>query len=407
MRGVMTPGSGACVPLAFAVCLAACPSPPGGGDDVGAPRDARAPVESGDLDAGSTSGIDAARAAELDAMSDAPATDTGPAGCRAGTFPVAPAPADVMLVLDRSGSMRLGFDGTEDLPPDLWRWTSLRSAIAESLPTLRDRVRVGAKFYPDPIPPDVMEVTAEIACRCSDGVEVVPSLGSTPAILSAFDAFGPAGGTPTVEAVIDAREALSRSTEGRRFIVVATDGGPNCNPRVGADPSTCLCTSAREACLRPDEGIYSCVDDPRTLEVLSETATTFGIPVFLIGMTDDSRPDLTDYLERMAVAGGRPRSVPGERAFYSGRSDAELREAFDQITGSISRCAFISPSVPTDESRFSVSVDGATVPRDDGASGWTWTDRDRGEIELHGPACEQANEPGATVVAIVDDCPDT
>jgi predicted small lipoprotein YifL len=349
----------------------------------------------------------------VDAPMDAPHIDAGrDAGppdaplCRPGSFSIEPARADMMLVIDRSGSMRLGFDGQEDLPAELWRWSFLRNAVAASLPTLGDRVRIGAKLYPDPIPPDVMEVTAEVACRSSDGVDVRPAVRSTPSILAAMDAFGPIGGTPTVEALIDAREALADSTEGRRFIVIATDGGPNCNPLVMADPVTCTCTSAREACLRPDEGIYSCVDDPRMTNELDTTNTRFGIPVFIIGIPDDSRRDLTDYLDRMAVAGGRPRSVPGERQFYSARSDRELRDAFEQITGSISRCAFVSPSVPTDETQFFVAVDGERLARDR-SNGWTWTDRDRGEIELHGPACERANAPGAIVEAFVDSCPDT
>lgn len=327
--------------------------------------------------------------------------------CRPGMFPIEPARGDMMLVIDRSGSMRLDFDGVEDLPEDQWRWAFLRGAIAEALPTLGARVRVGAKFYPDPIPPETPEVTAEIACSSSPGVDVAPGLGTTPAILSVYDAFLPIGGTPTVDAVIEARTALSRSTEGRRFIVVATDGGPNCNPDSGANPATCVCTSPRMTCLRPDEGIYSCLDDPRTTNTFRETFERFGIPVFVIGIEDRSRPDLLDYLDRMAVAGGRPRTVPGERAYYSVRSEGDLRDAFAQITGSISRCAFVSPSVPTDELRFSVTVDGETITRDDATSGWTWTDRARGEIELHGAACEAANRPGASVLAIVDDCPDT
>jgi hypothetical protein len=137
---------------------------------------------------------------------------------------------------------------------------------------------------------------------------------------------------------------------------------------------------------------------------MTETFTRFGIPIFVIGIADSSRPALSAYLDRMAIAGGRPRMEPGGRSFYSVRSPEELDGAFRQITGSISRCAFISPSVPVDEMTFSVEVNGRVVPRDP-MSGWTWVNRARGELELHGAVCDEANGPGGVVVAIVDSCP--
>ncbi len=336
--------------------------------------------------------------APSDAGSDAPL-------CRPGVYPVEPTRADLMLVLDRSGSMRLDFAGTADLPRERWRWTFLRDAIAETLPSLGERVRVGAKLYPDPIAPTSPIVTADVACRTSPSIDVRPSLDATAAILDRMDRTAPLGGTPTVEAVLAARGALLGSTEGRRFIIVATDGGPNCNPSVPADPATCVCTSARETCLAPDEGIYSCVDDPRTTEVLDETNRAFGIPVFVLGIPDESRPDLTDYLDRMAIAGGRARAVPGERAFYSARSPVELREAFEQITDAIGRCSFVGIPILGDDAHYFVEVDGERLERGP-LDGWTWSDRARGEFELHGDACDRANRPGATIRGVLDACPD-
>lgn len=331
-----------------------------------------------------------------DAGPDSPDT---PPMCVPGAFPIVPASADVVFAIDRSGSMRLTIDGREDTPPDMWRWRVMRDALASAFDTLDARVRVGAKFYPDII--DIALPPPEVACRSSAGIDIPISASAEAAIIAEFDIAEPLGGTPTAVAIAESSAALRAADSPRRFIVLATDGGPNCNSGPTIDPLTCICTSQPDDCRAPDFGVFACLDDTRTIDTIRMTARA-GIPVFVVGIEDLSRPDLADVLDAMAVAGGRPRMVPGERSFYSVRSAAELRDALDTITGTISRCAFVSPSVPVDESTFFVEIDGERIPRD----GWDWVDRARGELELGPAACELAQRPGASVVAIVDDCPD-
>ena len=123
-----------------------------------------------------------------------------------------------------------------------------------------------------------------------------------------------------------------------------------------------------------------------------------------VGLMRQAGHILADVMDRMAIAGGRPREG-SRRSFYSVRTAAELREALDVITSSISECGFVSPSVPADDTTFSVTLDGEPVPRSE-TDGWTWTNRAFGELELFGSWCERAREPGAEIVAIVDDCPE-
>ena len=125
-----------------------------------------------------------------------------------------------------------------------------------------------------------------------------------------------------------------------------------------------------------------------------------GIPTYVVGIEG---PDFVDTLDLMARAGGRPRTVPGERAFYSVRSAEDLHSALTDITESISACGFVTPSLPPDDTRFSIAIDGSAVAADP-MNGWTWVDRARGELELHGEACERARL-GMQIEAIIDSCP--
>jgi len=336
-------------------------------------------------------------------MMDVPDSPDAPLICLPGEFPITPATADVVFVIDRSGSMRLTLDGLEDRPPDEWRWRVLRDALRDAFSTLDVRVNVGAKFYPDPIDPSMPLVPPEEACRSSGGIDVPISPTGESRVISIFDATEPLGGTPTAVAIAEASAALRRADSARRFIVLATDGGPNCNPDPRIDPFSCTCTSAPDACLIPDVGVYSCLDEGRTISTISMAAGS-GAPVFVIGIEDPTRPDFASVLDAMAVAGGRPREItmPGDRAFYSVRSAIELRDALEVITSSISLCGFVSPSVPADESTFFVEIDGVRIPAD----GWRWVDRARGELELGPEACELAQRPDTDIIASVDDCPD-
>jgi hypothetical protein len=332
-----------------------------------------------------------------------PARDTGvdapifpdAAICMPGRFPLRPDVAEVMLVIDRSASMRLTIAGEEDFPPSEWRWAILRDALAASLGSLDSRVLVGAKFYPDPIfmpAPD-----AETACRSSPGIDVFPGMDTAPTILSIFDSPEPLGGTPTAVALESAAAGFSTMAE-RRFLVLATDGAPNCNGEL--PPATCTCTSPGDACLAERPGAFACLDEDRTISVITGLRTRDDIPTYVIGIEG---PDFVDVLDHMAIAGGRPRTIPGERSFYSVRSPDQLRMALEEITGSISACGFLTPALPPTDATFSIEIDGAPVV-EDAINGWTWANRATGELELHGSACESVRLPGHRIEAIIDEC---
>lgn len=313
--------------------------------------------------------------------------------------------AQIMFVIDRSNSMQDTLDGREPEPGELRRWDLLARTLAEVLAGADPLLELGAEFYPrfDP-----GAATPEEACSVDTGIDLTPARANTERLLELFDTTQPAGGTPTALGLEEARAFFERRPDSRlpRYVVLATDGGPNCNPDTGVSHETCVCTGEPEMCLiDPVFGPYNCLDDVRTLEIIRGLFTELDIPVYVIGMDDPTRPDLADVLDRMADAGGRPREIPGERRFYSVRRPDDLRSALTTITESVSRCVFTVAPVPAPSASVEVRVGGVFVPRDPTRTeGWDFTTASRAELTLFGGACERVTRTGDEVVAEVA-CP--
>lgn len=313
--------------------------------------------------------------------------------------------AQVVFVLDRSNSMDDTLRGDERDPgdPRPSRWDIVGRTLGEVLVDADELLEVGAKFYPGLRAVDGR--TPEEACSVDPGIDIPPGRGQVPALLSVFDTTIPAGGTPTAVALGEVERYLaSRPAPGvPRFIVLATDGGPNCNPDTGVPTDICLCTGRPEDCdPTSDFGPYNCIDDVRTLNTIRDLFDGLSIPVYVIGIDDPSRPDLADVLDRMAVAGGRPRDEPGGRRFYSVSRIADLRSALTTITDSIARCVFVVSPPPTVDARVELAVGGVRIARDGTRTeGWDFTAPDRSEITLFGGACERATATGGEVVATI------
>lgn len=336
--------------------------------------------------------------------------------CVPGRFSLERRGAEILFVVDRSSSMAFSLDGAPDpgMLGQPTRWQVLRDALRTALPPFERTVAFGAKFYPQVITPaNRNDINA--LCSSLPGVDLEPALNNGNAVLSFFARTAPAGGTPTFQGLDQAITYL-RTRSGRgtaRYIVLATDGGPNCNAMNPTPPSRCVCTSSMpESCTNDAMfGIYNCLDADRTITLIRNTAmpTTPGatpIPVFVIGMDGSmtNRTDLLAVLDDMAVAGGRPRPIvnPGDRRYYSVRDPRDLDTAFQSIVAPLARCAFVTPSRPDNPDEIDIEVNGRTVTRDAmRVEGWDWTDREFGEITFFGTACAEASTPNAQVRARV------
>lgn len=332
--------------------------------------------------------------------------------CIPGRFSLERRGAEIMFVVDRSSSMAFTLDGATMGVPT--RWQVLRDALSATLPRFERSVAFGAKFYPQVI---TAANRNDINALCSSlpGVDLEPALNNSAAFISFFSRTAPAGGTPTWQG-LDQAITYMRSRAGRgqaRYIVLATDGGPNCNAMNPTPPSVCVCTSSTPESCRNDPmfGVFNCLDADRTVTLIRNTAMptapgTTPIPVFVIGMDGSmtTRTDLLAVLDDMAVAGGRPRPImtPGDRRYYSVRSAGDLQTAFQSIVAPLAQCAFVTPSRPDNPDEIDIEINGRTIARDGmRTEGWDWTDRDFGEITFFGTACTEASAPNAQVRARV------
>ncbi len=322
---------------------------------------------------------------ELDAGLDAPPLID--ASCPDRPVELIRTDVETIFVMDGSGSMGFTWDGLPfgtGLPS---RWTIVHDTLATVLPPVDRLLSIGAKVFPD-----------GSVCDVRPGLDVAPHVGATRDVLDLFDRWRPEGGTPTAAAL---RQTLDVPAEGPRVIVATMDGGPNCNDDPGVPPDTCICTGPRRSCLAPPpDGPESCLDAAATLAVTREAYETRGTPVIVVGIDDPSRPDLSDFLDEMAIAGGWPRPVGADRRFFNARDPEDLGTAFEEIADLVSRCVLSVASTPPPDATVVVHLDGEVVPEDPThTDGWDWTDRDRGAIAFFGASCEALRDGDATLTA--------
>jgi von Willebrand factor type A domain len=335
-----------------------------------------------------------------DAGKDAPREDVTDAPvCVPGRFVLEPAAAQLMFVLDRSGSMKLDLAGN---PPRLSpsRWSTLETGLRQTIVPFSGQISMGAKFFPEPA---TNQQDAVEACRSDPGVGIAPALNNANAILDVFKTTKPLGGTPTAEAVRLAAEYVAKQRTVARAIVLATDGAPNCNAAL--DRHTCTCTgSDPAACSAQFDGRYECLDDARSISVIGDIFKTRQIPVYVVGIGGSELLEYLATLDAMAVAGGRPK--PTSPKYYDVQTPTEMNAALTTIRDSVSRCTFLTPSVPADPNAISIEINGASVPRDEThAEGWDWVDQAYGVVAFFGAACTSAGSGSAKVGGVVA-CPE-
>jgi len=270
-------------------------------------------------------------------------------------------PPDVLIVLDRSGSMNDQIDGTacKGGCGANSKWTQMTQALEAFIPTVQDSVNWGLKLFASP---------SNGSCGVGNDAEVKPVTKNAAAIMAAIGGTSAGSSTPTTAAETAAAAYLKGLDDGfPKYILLATDGIPTCGSSMCA-PGVNTGGSAT-----------SC-DDANAIAAVKTVHDAMGIPTFVIGIgTSTGGGDAT--LTAMAQAGGFPRA--GTPSYYSVQSATELTAAFQAITGMVQSCTFaIDP--PIDPKMMMISgVNADSVPLDKSS----YSVMGNSAVQLVGQAC--------------------
>jgi hypothetical protein len=291
--------------------------------------------------------------------------------CTTTTFDVSAEttiPPRILLVVDKSGSMAdpaVGFGGR--------KWDAARTALQEVVG--QASAQFGLMTYPDGDAQN--DVCEPGALRANVGAQ-------TSTIINTLSATEPGGGTPTATTLVDARDVLDTLSAdgGTRAVVLATDGGPNCNGSLNENTCTCVTLDQADCQDLPE----NCLDDINAVGAAAQVAAA-GYPLFVIGIPGSE--NFTNVLNSMAQAGGTG------QVFNATTAD-DLATRIDAITQVLAGCRFTLASPVPAAATVGVTVDGVAVAPD-ATNGFTIIGD---ALELHGNSCtslQAGAQAGATV----------
>ncbi|HEY7372865.1 MAG TPA: vWA domain-containing protein [Polyangia bacterium] len=284
---------------------------------------------------------------------------------------------DILIVLDRSGSMDndvndkscvdggfgIGMCGANS------KWALITPAISQVVSDTEMDVNWGLKFFPD---------NAAGVCSVSSTAAVDVGPGNAAAIATAImGATNTAGGvigyngTPTRAAEAGAATYLSGLTDmSKRYILLATDGQPTCVNNTSAQGD----------------------DSPAAITAVGD-ANTAGFPTFVVGIATGGMSTADMTLSKMADAGGLPRSAMP--SYYPVSSAADLAAAIRTLIGVAASCTFQIGPPPSSDGTTSLDMinvfgDGTEIMRDPShTNGYDYTDDSKMSIQIYGPLCDQ------------------
>jgi len=310
-------------------------------------------------------------------ISGAAASTPSPDGSNCGLqqYGLQNVPPDMLIVLDRSGSMNQDAAGAMCDPTTgcMQKWPQMSAGIDQVVMATQGGIRWGLKYFPDD----------EAAMSCAVGgppaVMVAPMNYTAVHGSLSMTLANPDGRTPTAAAVRSAATYLQGLTDPNpKYILLATDGEPNCAGGRGGTGS-----------------------DRAGAVAAVQMAAAAGIPVYVVGIGNVAASVMT--LNQMAAAGLRPKM--GAEQYYPVSNTQDLVTALTTIGMQIASCSFGLGKVPPVPTNVGVYADGARIPQDPThQNGWDYGAGMK-SIELFGATCDAVKNMTTKNIQAIFGCP--
>jgi hypothetical protein len=310
--------------------------------------------------------------------------------CDCVEMPLSGEPPNLYFVLDHSGSMQ-----RDNL------WSSVATVTLEVMGKIGTRGKFGAAMFPEP--------TGD---SCTAGLEIMSTrLGDPPGTYGPVAKFladrtlsvPPNGGTPTA-GTLRKLTPIVRALSGKTFMVLATDGGPNCNESNSCTAARCManiegynmCTPSGPSCC--DQAPAACLDDVETLNAVRALKLA-GIPTFVLGVPGSD--PYADLLNRLAIEGGTARTGADQYYRVNTTDKAAFSKALTQVAAKIvATCTLTLTGTPSDLTKVNVYLDQKPLPKDP-VNGWKIEDK---TVTLLGSACESVLAGDVLDVRVIAGC---
>lgn len=332
---------------------------------------------------------------------DAAARDTcglpaGSAVCDCAELPFAEPPPTLWFVLDRSASM-----GADD------KWGLLRNVVLDVVARLGPRIQVAVSPFPRADAGDDECTTGRIALTPRMGDRPAGSHGATwDLVRSVLYSHEPTGGTP-LSATLGTVAAAVAKNPGKNFVVLTTDGAPNCHAGLTCDAASCVpniegysqcpVSGTPNCCDAAHGSPLNCLDDAAATAAVRDLSA-LGADTYVLGVPG-SEP-YRELLSALATAGHT--ATPGTGYYAATTSDTRaFADELSRIAAKIlATCTIPLQSAPADAGIVNVLIDG--VPVAPGDAGWSL---EGNVVTLHGSACTSVLSGQALDVRVVVGCP--